>query len=166
MKRRDVLVAMVMIGFLLTILPSRAVSQAKAPKVIRWKGQGAFSGATASAAGVTFGKWVEKRSGGRLVMNVEPPGTIVPVREMFSAVSKGLLDFAGVYFGGYHAGMMPETDIETGLPLAWESSEEVWDAYYQRGLLEKIRKIYAEKMCFSLPLALQVRSARSWPLSR
>ena len=150
MKRRDVLVAMVMIGFLLTILPSQALSQAKVPKVIRWKGQGAFSGPTASAAGVTFGKWVEKRSGGRLVMNVEPPGTIAPVRDMFSAVSKGLLDFAGVYFGGYHAGMMPETDIETGLPLAWESSEEVWDAYYQRGLLEKIRKIYAEKNVFFL----------------
>jgi len=147
MKRRHVFVALVMIGFLLTILPSQALSQAK---VIRWKGQGAFSGASASAAGVTFGKWIEKRSGGRLVMNVEPPGTIAPVRDMFSAVSKGLLDFAGVYFGGYHAGMMPETDIETGLPLAWESSEEVWDAYYQRGLLEKIRKIYAEKNVFFL----------------
>ena len=83
-------------------------------------------------------------------MDLKPPNTIVPVREMFSAVSKGLLDFAGTYFGGYHAGIMPEADIETGLPLAWESSEEVWDAYYQRGMLEKIRKIYAEKNVFFL----------------
>jgi TRAP-type C4-dicarboxylate transport system substrate-binding protein len=147
MKRSNGLLASVMmIGFLLTLLPSHVFSQAK---VIRWKGQNAFTG-QAAVAGITFGKWVEKRSGGRLVMNVEPPGTIVPIREMFSAVSKGLLDFAGVYFGGYHAGMMPETDIETGLPLAWESSEEVWDAYYQRGLLEKIRKIYADKNVFFL----------------
>jgi TRAP-type C4-dicarboxylate transport system substrate-binding protein len=146
MRRRHVFVALVMVGFLLTILPSQTLSQAK---VIRWKGQNAFTGHPAIAA-TTFAKWIEKRSGGRLVMNVEPPNTIVPVREMFSAVSKGLLDFAGVYFGGYHGGIMPEVDIETGLPLAWESSEEVWDAFYQRGLLKKIREIYAEKNVFFL----------------
>jgi TRAP-type C4-dicarboxylate transport system substrate-binding protein len=148
MKRRDALVAVLVIGIFLTILPSQVLPQT--PKVIRWKGQSALSGAASMAAGVTFGKWIEKRSGGRVVMNVEPPGTIVPVRDMFSAVSKGLLDFAGVYFGGYHAGMMPETDIETGLPLAWEASEEAWDAYYQRGLLEKIRKVYAERNVYFL----------------
>lgn len=139
--------AVFMIGFVLTFLPSQVLSQEK--KVIRWKGQSALTG-PAGAAGFTFGKWIEKRTGGRLVMNVEPPGTIVPVREMFPALTKGVIDFAGVYFGGYHSGMMPETDIESGLPLAWEASEEAWDAYYQRGLLEKIRKVYAERKAFYL----------------
>ncbi len=149
-RKQGLLAAVVIVGFLFTLLPSEVLSQAKDSKVIRWKGQGAFSGASASAAGVTFGKWIEKRTGGRLVMNVEPPNTIVPVREMFPALSKGLLDFVGVYFSGYHGGMMPETEIETGLPLAWEYSDEVWDAYYQRGLLEKMRKIYAEKNVYYL----------------
>ena len=147
MKKRGLFVAVLILGFAFTLLPSQGFSQEK--KVIRWKGQSAFVG-SGGAAGVTFGKWIEQRSGGRLVMNVEPPGTIVPVREMFPALAKGVIDFAGVYFGGYHGGQMPETDIESGLPLAWETAEEAWDAYYQRGLLEQIRKIYAERKAFFL----------------
>jgi TRAP-type C4-dicarboxylate transport system substrate-binding protein len=151
MKRRNlfVLSVMVVLVLALTMLYSPAPSLGAAHKVIRWKGQTAYTYPT-DAAGIAFGKWIEKRSGGRLVMDVEPPGTIVPVGQMFSAVSKGLLDFAGTYNGVYHAGMMPETDIETGLPLAWEFNEEVWDAYYRRGLLDKIRKVYAEKNVFFL----------------
>jgi TRAP-type C4-dicarboxylate transport system substrate-binding protein len=70
---------------------------------------------------------------------------------MFKATSRGMLDFAGQYFGGYHAGQMPETDIESGLTFAWETFEHAWDAYFNRGLLEEIRKVYAEHNIFWIP---------------
>jgi len=147
MKGRNLLVAMFIVGLILalTILPS----QAAAADVIRWKGQ-TFASGPAGQAGHTFGQWIEKRTGGRLVMNVEPPGTIVPPPQMFRAVTKGLLDFAGTYPGSYHAGIMPEADIDLGLPLGWEYSEEVWESYYRRGLLELMREAYAERDVYFL----------------
>jgi TRAP-type C4-dicarboxylate transport system substrate-binding protein len=120
-------------------------------QVIRWKGQNAYVGGASGGAGPFFAEWVKKVTNGRLIIDVAQANAIVPVPEMFRATSKGMLDFAGQYFGGYHAGQMPETDIETGLTFAWETLEHAWDAYFNRGLLEEIRKVYAENNIYWIP---------------
>ena len=120
-------------------------------QVIRWKGQNTYIGGASGGAGPMFAEWAKKATGGRLIIDIAPAGSIVPVPEMFKATSRGMLDFAGQYFGGYHAGQLPETDIETGLTFAWETMEHAWDAYFNHGLLEEIRKVYAEHNIFWIP---------------
>jgi TRAP-type mannitol/chloroaromatic compound transport system substrate-binding protein len=39
-------------------------------------------------------------------------------------------------------------DVESGLPFAWETPSEMHDGFYNRGLLEEFRKIYAEHNIF------------------
>ncbi len=47
-------------------------------------------------------------------------------------------------YGGYYTGIIPEADIEIGLPFAWETPEEISDALYNWGLYDEFVKIYAE----------------------
>ncbi len=141
-------VVIVVLSLSLGIYPKMSLAQ---QKVIRWKGQNAYVGGASGGAGPFFAEWVKGATGGRLIIDVAPANSIVPVPEMFKAVSKGMIDFAGQYFGGYHAGLMPETDIETGLTFAWETFEHAWDAYFNRGLLEEIRKVYAEHNIYWIP---------------
>lgn len=152
MKITKYLFTLLMIICLVQILliPHLLAAPAK-PEVIRWKGQNAYVGGSSGGAGPYFAEWIKKATGGRLIIDVAPANSIVPVPEMFAATSKGVINFAGQYFGGYHAGLMPETDIETGLTFAWETVEHAWDAYYNRGLLEEIRKVYAEHNIYWMP---------------
>lgn len=141
----------VMIFFCQVLLVSVLFAASAEAKVIRWKGQNAYVGGASGGAAPFFAKWVKKATGGRLIIDVAPANSIVRVPELFTATSKGILDFGGQYFGGYHGGMMPETDIETGLTFAWETLAHAWDAYFNRGLLQEIRKVYAEHNIFWIP---------------
>jgi TRAP-type C4-dicarboxylate transport system substrate-binding protein len=47
---------------------------------------------------------------------------------------------------------MPETDVEIGLPFAWQRIEEGFDAYYHRGLINEFQKIYAERNIYFIPI--------------
>ena len=149
------LLMMICLGLLLIIPPVLAApakpAPASKPEIIHWKGQSAYVGGASGGAGPYFADWAKKATNGRLIIDVAPAGSIVPVSEMLKATSKGMLDFAGQYFGGYHMGQMPETDIETGLTFAWENMEQAWDAYFNRGLLDEIRKVYAEQNIFWIP---------------
>jgi TRAP-type C4-dicarboxylate transport system substrate-binding protein len=133
-----------------------------ADPVIKWKAQSAYNmpanvgpfqnqdHGTGNIA-IHLARWFERETKGNLKMEVAVPGAIVPVGEMFKAVTKGVIDVAGPYYGGFHTGLMPETDIEIGLPFAWERPEEAWDAYYNRGLIDEFKKIYAEHNIYFLP---------------
>ncbi len=125
------------------------------PKVIKWTGQNAYFPGTAtkrfpggySGSGDVanlFVDWVKKITKGQLIIEMAPPDGIVPVANMLTAVEKGTLDFAGLMYGGYYTGIIPEADIEIGLPFAWETSEEISDALYNWGLYDEFVKIYAE----------------------
>lgn len=124
------------------------------PKVIHWLGQNAYTlsrsyksikpyGGT-GGYGKFFVDWVKEATNGRLVIDLKPPGAVVSVGEMFKAVSKGTLDFAGLYYAGFYTGIMPEANVEIGPPFAWQSPEEHYDAFYNRGLYEEFKKLYAE----------------------
>ena len=117
-------------------------------KKIHWTIQGTYPST------VEAGKWapywansITELTGGELTVTYAEPGAIVPVSETFQSVSDGTVD-ATVFYGTTYRGIIPETDIEVGLPFAWESPTEANDAYYKRGLLEEIRKIYAEHNIF------------------
>ena len=47
-------------------------------------------------------------------------------------------------FGSTYAGVLPEADLGTGIPFAWESSSEIYDAMENYGLLDIIQEAYSE----------------------
>lgn len=157
----------VVLGFLV-VLASLLGTLCYAQAPIKWKGQnayaappdvGPFKGSVAGSGNgpVVFAKWLNRETKGQFQLELAQPGAIVPVAQMFNAVSKGVLDFAGLYYGGFHTGIMPETDIEIGLPFAWEQPEEAWDAYFNRGLIDEFKKIYAEHNIYFIPIICNTR---------
>ena len=158
MEKRRIWVCIMLVGVLGVLLNGLCYAQ----QTIKWKGQTAYNPVPnvgpfnkeihgTGNSPFFFAKWIERETKGRLKIDMARPGAIVPVKDMFKAVSKGALDFGGIYYGGFHTGIMPETNIEIGLPFAWERLEEAWDAYYNRGLLEEFQKIYAEHNIFFTP---------------
>jgi TRAP-type mannitol/chloroaromatic compound transport system substrate-binding protein len=145
MKKRTFLVLAVgtiVFSLLVGAMPALAPAQ---PKVIHWKGQNAYPAGTSQGYGIHLAQWLERISEGRLKVDIAPPGAIVPVGDMFDAVSKGVLDFAGNYFAGYYMGKFPEQDVEAGLPFAYTSIEDFWDLLYERGGFDIFQQVYAEK---------------------
>lgn len=159
MERKKVFIVILLVMASL-IVASSGFSQT----AIRWKGQngyspppdigGPFPKDTAGTGNspVLFARWLNKATKGQFNLDLNPPGSIVPVNQMFQAVSKGVLDFGGLYYGAFHSGIMPETNIEVGLPFAWETVAEAWDAFHNRGLLDEFRKIYAKHNIYWIPV--------------
>jgi TRAP-type C4-dicarboxylate transport system substrate-binding protein len=94
--------------------------------------------------GTGFIKLVEKWSKGRIKFQVFEAGAVASVKDMLNAAHNGILDVTQSW-GGFYVGTVPEADVETGLPLAWDEAYEVYDAYYDRGLLEVIENAYESR---------------------
>jgi TRAP-type C4-dicarboxylate transport system substrate-binding protein len=94
--------------------------------------------------GVNFIKLVEKWSHGRIKFQRFEAGAVASVPDMLNAVNNGVLDVSQSW-GGFYVGVVPEADVETGLPLAWDEAYEVYDAYYNRGLLQVIQNAYESR---------------------
>ena len=136
-KLSSLFALIVLLGIIVTANPVNA-------KVIRWRMEGIYpSTAMPGKFAPMWAKAITHITDKGLQIQYAEPGAIVPAKEIFMAVSNGTLDCASEY-GTFHRAVMPETDIECGLPFAWMKPEEIHDAYYNRGLLEEMRKIYAE----------------------
>lgn len=126
---------------------------AAAQKTIVWKMQASYPvGTSVMMNGVEWAKAIEKLSNGRLKIDILPPGAMCGVKDIVNYLGKGVFDCA-VTYGGFYTGLIPETDLEIGLPQGHRSWDEVWDAMYNRGLGEVIREAYAEHNIMWFPCA-------------
>jgi TRAP-type C4-dicarboxylate transport system substrate-binding protein len=117
---------------------------AGAQQVVTWKMQASYPVGTAVMMhGVEWAKEIEKRTNGRLKVEILPPGAICDVKDIINFMSKGVFDCA-ITYGGFYTGMIPETDLEIGLPQGHRTWEEVKDVMYKRGLGEVIQAAYDE----------------------
>ena len=154
-KKKGLIVTLLIIAILL--VSSSAFSQTP----IKWRGQSAYPTAPGVApfpelagsqnSGPFFAKWLKERTKGQLLLDVAQQGSIMPVTQSFTAVSRGVIDFVGLYYGAFHSGQMPEANIEVGLPFAWETMSEAWDGLYNRKLADEFKKIYAENNIYWIP---------------
>lgn len=117
--------------------------------------------------GANFLKYIEENSDGRIKFEVFDVGAIASVAGMLEATHLGILDMHQSW-GGFYIGDVPEADIETGLPLAWDEAYEVYDAYYQRGLAEVIDEAYGSRFNvkhFPAIISMQYGLATNKPIS-
>jgi len=123
---------------------SMELQAADKKKVITWKMQASYPvGTTVMMNGVEWAKAIEKLTNGRLKVEILPPGAMCGVRDIVTYLEKGVFDCA-ITYGGFYTGLIPETDLEIGLPQGHRSWDEVWDAMYNRGLGDIIQEAYGE----------------------
>jgi TRAP-type C4-dicarboxylate transport system substrate-binding protein len=127
--------------FLITV--SGVFSNASADnKVVKWRLQASYPIGTSPTNHALF--WadrIEKITNGRLKVKVLPPGAMCSVKDIVIYLERGVFD-AAVTFGGFYTGLIPETDLEMGLPLSFQTWTEAWDCFYNRGLWEIVQNGY------------------------
>lgn len=119
-------------------------SSASTQKTVTWRLQSIYSPNTMQdQMGIMIKEELEKATNGRLKIEIYPPGGLAPVNDTVTMLSQGAYDMA-VTFGNTFAGVIPEGDLEAGLPFAWQSADEVYDAMENRGLGDLIQEAYDE----------------------
>jgi TRAP-type C4-dicarboxylate transport system substrate-binding protein len=132
-------------------------------KVIKWKGQTCFpstvapygpfaQGQTGLFSGIKqWSDWLYNRTNGRLAIDWAEPGAIFPITETDKGVAQGVVQISYEY-GGYYAGRIPETDIETGGVFFYEDESQYYECLYKYGLFQAMQKAYAKYNLYWLPL--------------
>ena len=121
---------------------------APAPKVYKWKFQVLWDPATMPYhIEEEFVERVKELSGGRLVLEMYPPGGLVPTMEMLDAVSKGVFELMKTY-DGYYMGKEPALaftgSVAAGFPEAWDY--ETW--FWELGGIKLAREAYKRFNCY------------------
>jgi len=124
------------------------------PEVIKWKAQflvntnppfGPYSDMQyVMHAGYThtWAEWISEASGGRLEIELYDPESLFPGSEALTAIEGGVADCWAGGQPSYWVGTMPEMAVVGGLPQAWETFGEMYDAWYNYGIEERIQPLY------------------------
>jgi TRAP-type mannitol/chloroaromatic compound transport system substrate-binding protein len=125
------------------------VTQSSGADVITWQCQSYYTTKTVEKQRNAFAHKVKEKSNGRLDIKTYPANQLVKTMAVLDAVSKGALEM-GWGAGIYHRGKIPEAALEFGLPLSWQTWEEQKELFYERGIIDKVRKAYAENGIYYL----------------
>ncbi|MCF8077928.1 MAG: TRAP transporter substrate-binding protein DctP [Desulfobacterales bacterium] len=131
------------------------VSVADSSKPITWTCQQVYSGSNFGEGGyqtILFKEVIEKATNGRLKINVVPPESVIPTKELFTAISAGTIDLTYAAYAGYYTGLFPEGDVETGPPFAWLTGEAAVYGYEVYGIREELEKAYAKNNIWFAPV--------------
>jgi len=133
-----------MIAFLWAPGPAQA-----APKVYKWRAQHFLP--TTHPAYVAFSKWcddIKVASGGRLTIKPFPIGGVVPAREQWEAVSKGVVQMA-LSYGAFWVGKIPMAAFSVGIPFTLRDIRD-HHVFQQLGAEKLIRQAYAKQNIYFL----------------
>ena len=110
------------------LVPATVVPAAAADKVITWKCQAHWPAASASYKGslLAVAERVKKRSKGRLIIEPYSAGALVPPKEIFNAVKRGMIPI-GITSSAYPRAQVPLMNVASGLPCNFGA---VWEAVY------------------------------------
>lgn len=135
-----------------TLPPTPAQAQ-----VIKWTGQAGYAkDVRGSGVCQVFAPAnVSKYTGGRLVLDIKEPVTLVPSAETFSAVKNGVIDMAYLYYPPFHQGLMPEVAV-VNLPFAWDTIQDMYQAYNVYGLRKEFEALYAANNIKWFPVIVPV----------
>ena len=125
-----------------------------AAEKIRWKGEGCFGLATplGKQTVVLWKEYVEKMTGGRMVIELHDAGEIVPPTKIYDAVRDGLLDF-GMNTPAWQKGKYLAGDLFYTLPAGVLEFNDLIIWMYGGGGKELEQEMYGEELIV-LPLGL------------
>ena len=147
--KRGIVCLLVLVMALGISLPAFAAKE----KPIVWKMQASYPvQTTVMMHGREWKKYIEEITAGRLTVEILPPGAMCSVADIVTYLERGVFDCA-VSYGGFYTGLIPETDLEIGLPMGHQTWDEYWDAYFNRGLGEVIKEAYDEHNIMHYPAA-------------
>ena len=119
-----------------------------AEKVIKWQCQALNPvGSTSYKRYEALLQDLSKLTGGRLQIKLYSGGALVPNKEIFNAVQKGMLQM-GLTWPGYNRDLIPLNNVASGLPLNFK---DVWECVYfykVLGFEEMMDKEYAKHGLF------------------
>lgn len=102
-----------------------------------------------------FTKLVKQATGGQIEITPLPSGAIVPTKDVFEAVGRGVFEIAWS-FPSYWIGKVPVGGHYNGHPFSWDNFEESLVYFYEMGGMDIVRKAYADHGLY--PLAPQAVS--------
>ena len=159
-----------------------AAAPKEAPRkeeAIHWRGQSDFSKSLSPFGPFKLGRigvygptqfmldWITKATHGRLKIDFEPVGSINPPGETFDMVRRGVYPIA-TSTGPFYTGKLPETDIEVGLLFAFRDMFDLWDCFFNYGLYEELKRVYADNKLYWIPVhaASTVNIGATFPLDK
>jgi len=137
-----------------------------AEKVIKWRLQVHWPAASVSYkdSALAVVERVKKRTNGRLIIEPYPAGALVPAKEIFNAVKRGMIPI-GITSTSYPRDQVPLMSVASGLPLNFG---DVWEAVYfhrwlgfekmmrdecaKHGLYYSSDKVYPTELCLKKPV--------------
>ncbi|MGC9323311.1 MAG: TRAP transporter substrate-binding protein DctP [Desulfomonilia bacterium] len=128
------------LGVLWTTVPAPSSA---ADKVINWRMQILWDpGTLPYKVEEQFVARVNELTGGRLVIKIFPPGSLVPTNEMLDAIQAGMFEMMKQY-EGYYIGKMPEVAFTASLPCGFTDpwQLEIW--FWEKGGVDMLRESYA-----------------------
>ena len=145
------LVALILVPILFIAGSRFSVAQAQPAKTVSWKLQAAYPppekimghwGAFGQAAEVA--RRVKERTQGAFDIKVYPPDALFKAMEAPDAVKRGAVEMI-LSNGAYHVGILPEANLEYGLPYGVKTSQEAARLLFESEYLRILRKAYMEK---------------------
>ncbi len=122
------------------------VASAKAKKdVIKWRMQTHWPSGVGyyKDVYVKFCDRVRAASDGELDITPLPPGAIVPTKDVFEAIGRGLFEISLIW-PSYWMGKVPVAGHINGQLFSWENVAEMYAYFYDMGAIEIFREAYGE----------------------
>lgn len=128
-----------MVACALLLLPIAASAQ------VKWKFQDTYGAASWPSMHLNkpFIEWMQTATNGKLQITWHNPGALASVNDTYDALSRGVFDAAALY-PGFYTGIMPEGNVEQGLPWAWTDAKTHALSLFQFGLFDLMKKVYAK----------------------
>ena len=120
--------AVILVAACAFLVPAMASPAAAADKVITWKCQVHWPASSSSYKDslLVVADRIKKRTGGRLIIEPYAAGSLVPPKEIFNAVKRGMIPI-GITSSAYPRAQVPIMNVASGLPCNFG---EVWEAVY------------------------------------
>lgn len=120
-------------------------------QTIKWRFQDTYGAASWPSLHLNkpMIEWIHKVTNNRIQITWYSPGALASVGETFDSLSKGVFDAAALY-PGFYTGIMPEGNIEQGLPWGWTDAKSHALSLFQFGLFDIMKKVYAKHNIYLL----------------
>ncbi len=148
---RILLLFVILVSILFLTGSPFSAAQAQPAPPVSWKLQAAYPppekimgywGAYGQAAEVA--RQVKERTQGKFDIKVYPPNALFKAMEAPDAVKRGAVEMI-LSNGAYHVGILPEANLDYGLPYGVKTSQEAGKLLFESEYFKILRKAYLEK---------------------